>query len=278
MSSEHKPPVDDSATDLERGVFSPLKEVPLTRGTILAGRYALERVIGRGGMGVVVKAHDRTLGEAVAIKILRAEYSDERRWAERLAREVKLARQIHHPNVCRVFDFEQADGRAFVVMELASGGNLRDEIRGGYVQRTSIESRISDAQAIARGLGAIHQAGIVHRDLTPQNVLRMADGRLVVSDFGLWRRIRRRRRRASTAGRLPRSAPSRLGVRPHGLDLPPTGTEFTWVETDADSGRPTGRTVPGSRECSDGVQDPESPSNRGWPSRGRSALPDNDPS
>lgn len=176
---------EESATEVEGRGPGLLDEAPLRRGTLLGGRYEVERVIGRGGMGVVVKAHDHTLGEAVAIKILRAEYAGERLWAERLAREVKLARQIHHPNVCRVFDFQQADGRVFLVMELAAGGSLREELRGGNVRERPIEARIADAQAIAHGLAAIHAAGIVHRDLTPQNVLRMADGRLVVSDFGL---------------------------------------------------------------------------------------------
>src|SRR5690348_15769948 len=85
-----------------------LASAPLfTPGAVLAERYELRRILGRGGMGVVFEAYDRILGEAVAIKIVRAEYAGERAWAERLAREVKLARQINHPNVCRVFDFGQ---------------------------------------------------------------------------------------------------------------------------------------------------------------------------
>jgi hypothetical protein len=152
---------------------------------VLAGRYEIREVIGRGGMGLVVRAHDRTLGAAVAIKILRAEYAGERQWAERLAREVRLARQIHHPHVCRVFDFEESDGRVFLVMELASGGTLRDEIASGATRARPLAARLADARAIAEGLAAIHAAGIIHRDLSPQNLLRMSDGRLVISDFGL---------------------------------------------------------------------------------------------
>ena len=106
-------------------------------------------------------------------------------WAARLAREVKLARQIQHPNVCRVFDFEQADGRAFLVMELAEKGSLRDELRSGELAARPLADRIADARAVASALAAIHAAGIVHRDLSPQNMLRMGDGRLVLSDFGL---------------------------------------------------------------------------------------------
>jgi Protein kinase domain/WD40-like Beta Propeller Repeat len=158
---------------------------PVRPGLVLAGRYAVERIIGRGGMGIVVRAHDRALDEAVAIKILRAEYAGERVWSDRLAREVKLARHIQHPNVCRMFDFEEADGRVFLVMELAARGALREEIASGATANRPLAARIADAAAMAAGLTSIHDAGIVHRDVSPQNVLRMSDGRLVLSDFGL---------------------------------------------------------------------------------------------
>jgi serine/threonine protein kinase len=120
----------------------------------------------------------------VAIKIVRAELAGQRVWATRLAREVRLARQINHPNVCRVFDFQQADGRVFLVMELAKG-TLRDEIRRGESKTRPPAERIADARAVASALAAIHAAGIVHRDLSPQNLLRLDDGRLALSDFGL---------------------------------------------------------------------------------------------
>ena len=96
--------------------------LPIRHGMVLGGRYTIEKVLGRGGCGVVVRAHDRDLREAVAIKIVRAELAGEQVWAARLAREVKLARQIQHPHVCRVFDFQHADGRVFLVMELARRG------------------------------------------------------------------------------------------------------------------------------------------------------------
>ncbi|HVV50674.1 MAG TPA: serine/threonine-protein kinase [Polyangia bacterium] len=160
---------------------------PLPAGTVLGGRYEVRKLIGRGGMGLVVEAWDATLGVAVAIKIVRSEYAGEREWSERLAREVKLARKIQHPNVCRVFDFGQADGRAFLSMELAEGGTLRSQLAEGAAgaRARSLADRLADARAVAAGVAAIHGAGIVHRDLSPQNVLRMKDGRLVVSDFGL---------------------------------------------------------------------------------------------
>jgi tRNA A-37 threonylcarbamoyl transferase component Bud32 len=162
-----------------------VEAVPIQHGTVLAGRYVVEKIIGHGASGVVVRAHDGDLQQEVAIKIVRAELVNQRVWAARLAREVKLARQIQHPNVCRVFDFEQAEGRAFLVMELAEKGSLRDELRSGALAARPLAQRIADARAVASALAAIHTAGIVHRDLSLQNLLRMGDGRLVLSDFGL---------------------------------------------------------------------------------------------
>ncbi len=114
----------DDASWTDMGEVRPdlVESVPIRHGMVLGGRYAIEKIIGRGASGVVVRAHDRELRQEVAIKIVRAELVGQRMWAARLAREVKLARQIQHPNVCRVFDFEQAEGRAFLVMELAEKG------------------------------------------------------------------------------------------------------------------------------------------------------------
>jgi hypothetical protein len=176
---------EHSVTEIEpvrRGIP---RAAPLARGMLLAGRYEVRKSIGRGGMGVVVRAYDRVLKEDVAIKIVRSDLGGDSFWSERLAREVKLARQIHHPNVCRVFDFESAEGRVFLVMELATNRTLRSDIAAGKVMARPVADRLADARAIASGLGAIHAAGIVHRDLSAQNLLRMTDGRLVLSDFGL---------------------------------------------------------------------------------------------
>ncbi len=177
--------LDEGLTEVERPPRPLGQDDPLPAGAVLAGRYEIRKTIGRGGMGVVVEALDRALGLAVAIKIVRGEFAGERRWTERLAREVKLARQIQHPNVCRVFDYAQDCGRAFLSMELADGGTLRSALAAGSVRGRPLAERLADARAIAAGVAAIHAAGIVHRDISPQNALRMSDGRLVVSDFGL---------------------------------------------------------------------------------------------
>ena len=143
---------DASSTDMEEVRPDLVESVPIRHGMVLAGRYAVEQIIGRGGSGVVVRAHDRDLRQEVAIKIVRAELAGQRVWATRLAREVKLARQIQHPHVCRVFDFEQADGRVFLVMELADEGTLRDEIRSGAVDGAA--ARGSDRGRARGGVGA----------------------------------------------------------------------------------------------------------------------------
>ncbi len=155
----------------------------LRAGEVLAARYQIEAPIGEGGSGQVFRAWDRVLGEPIALKILRADRAQEKSWIKRLAREVKVARAIRHPNVCRVFDLGSSDGHWYVSMELAAGGALRDALR--TLGDRPLPARIADARAICAGLAAIHAVGITHRDVTPQNVLRMADGRLVLSDFGL---------------------------------------------------------------------------------------------
>ncbi len=163
-----------------------LANAPLFRpGTVLVERYELRRVLGRGGMGVVFGAYDRVLQQEIAVKVVRSEYAADRSCAERLARDVKLARQISHPNVCRLDDSGMAEAHPFLPMELAPGGNLREEIAAGRTINRPLEQRRSDARAIASGLAAIHGAGIIHRDVAPQNVLRMRDGTLVLSDCGL---------------------------------------------------------------------------------------------
>jgi tetratricopeptide (TPR) repeat protein len=156
----------------------------LAPGAVLAARYQVEAVIGEGGTGTVFRAWDRVLGETVAVKILHPARALERSWIKRLAREVRVARAIRHPNVCRVFELGHADGHWFVTMELATGGTLRQLLRDPAPLRPLAE-RLADARAICAGLAAIHAVGIIHRDVTPQNILRMADGRLVISDFGL---------------------------------------------------------------------------------------------
>jgi tetratricopeptide (TPR) repeat protein len=161
---------------------------PIEVGGVIAERYEIERILGEGGAGRVFRAIDRTLGQPVALKVLRPERASDRSWIRRLAREVRVARAIQHPNVCRVYELGREGGQWFVTMELADGGTLREvlQARNGVGAGAPLdEERLAEARALCAGLAAIHAVGICHRDVTPQNVLRMRDGRLVLSDFGL---------------------------------------------------------------------------------------------
>jgi hypothetical protein len=159
-------------------------------GTILGQRFQLEKVLGRGGSGVVYRAFDRVMGEPVAVKVLRPDKAAHDGWIRRLVREIKVARSIVHPNVCRIFEIAQADSFWLVTMELAVG-TLAQELAEQSTDDTKPRAprpwarRREDARAVCDGLAAIHASGISHRDVTPQNILRLADGRLVLSDFGL---------------------------------------------------------------------------------------------
>jgi tetratricopeptide (TPR) repeat protein len=174
----------DARTRQVNGVSS-VEPVHLAAGALLAARYQIEASIGEGGSGQVFRAWDRVLGEPIALKILRPDRARERSWIKRLAREVKVARAIRHPNVCRVFELGHADGHWFITMELATGVGLRELLRTADARPRPLVERFDDARALCAGLAAIHAVGIIHRDVTPQNVLRMSDGRLVLSDFGL---------------------------------------------------------------------------------------------
>jgi serine/threonine protein kinase/Tol biopolymer transport system component len=176
--------VDASVTAIGEPALIRATSIEIVRGSILAGRYQIEAVIGKGGSGIVLRAFDRVAQVPVAVKILKPDLATDPRWIERFSRELRLARQIQHPNVCRVFDIGQADGHWFITMELATAGTLRDQLGEKAKQRSS-EERITDVRAVVAGLAAIHDAGIVHRDVKPDNYLRMQDGRLVLSDFGL---------------------------------------------------------------------------------------------
>ena len=158
-------------------------------GELVAERYRIVRFIAGGGMGQVYEAEDEELSERLALKTLHpAAHEGATAAAERLRREIQLARKVTHPNVCRIFDFGKhrtGDGRdiLFLTMELVRGETLAQRLRAGPL---APEAALPLIEAIAAGLTAAHAVGIVHRDLKPANIL-LGDGRVVVSDFGLAR-------------------------------------------------------------------------------------------
>jgi tRNA A-37 threonylcarbamoyl transferase component Bud32/tetratricopeptide (TPR) repeat protein len=162
----------------------------LEPGFILGGRYELEEALGMGGAGRVYRARDRYVKATVAVKILRGDRAIDKKWIERFAREVRVAREIRHPNVCRVYEFGEADGYWYLTMEYADEGTLQEALNKRSVMRIkkgvipAPRNPVADARAVCAGLAAIHTVGIVHRDVTPGNILR-SNGRLLLTDFGL---------------------------------------------------------------------------------------------
>jgi serine/threonine-protein kinase len=158
----------------------------LTRGAVVAGRYEILARIGSGGMGVVFKAHDRALDELAALKVLRPDVAHEPILAKRLRTEIKLARRILHPNVCRIHDFGQDGELSFISMEYVDGADLRRLMRG---QPFETEVAFETCDQLAQGLAAIHRAKIVHRDLKTANVMRDTNGIVKLMDFGIAKQI-----------------------------------------------------------------------------------------
>ncbi len=153
-------------------------------GRTIGGRYEVVALLGTGGMGTVFRARDTELEEVVALKVLRRDLLEIPGVVERFRREVKLARRVTHRNVARVFDIGEHEGDRFLTMELVDGEPLGGKIARGPVPW---DEALRISLAIVDGLAAAHAAGVVHRDLKPDNVLLARDGRVVITDFGIAR-------------------------------------------------------------------------------------------
>ena len=167
-------------------------------GTMLAGRYRIVGLLGRGGMGEVYRAEDLKLGQAVALKFLPKEVTHR---ADRLARfhqEVRLARQVSHPNVCRVHDIGEIGGQHFLSMEYIDGEDLASLLR--RIGRLPSDKALELARQLCAGLAAAHDRGVLHRDLKPANVLIDGRGRAHLADFGLANLTDQRRDAPEIAG------------------------------------------------------------------------------
>jgi serine/threonine-protein kinase len=152
-------------------------------GAILAGRYRVAGLLGKGGMGEVYRATDLVLGQAVALKFLPEAASSDDRALARFYNEVKTARQVTHQNVCRVYDIGEAEGLHYISMEYVDGEDLSVLLR--RIGRLPADKAIEISRKLCAGLAAAHDKGVLHRDLKPANVMIDGRGEVVIMDFGL---------------------------------------------------------------------------------------------
>jgi serine/threonine-protein kinase len=152
-------------------------------GALLAGRYRIIAILGRGGMGEVYRADDLTLGQQVALKFLPPAVAANATSVDRFRNEVRVARLVSHPNVCRVYDLGEMEGNLFLSMEYIDGEDLGSLLK--RIGRLPADKGLEIARKLCAGLAAAHEKGVLHRDLKPGNIMLDARGQVLLTDFGL---------------------------------------------------------------------------------------------
>jgi len=192
--------------------FESIDDARFVSGTILADRYRIVGLLGKGGMGEVYRADDLKLSQPVALKFLPDHYLSDGAALARFHREVRVARQVSHKNVCRVHDIGEIDGRHYLSMEFIKGEELSSLLR--RIGRLPTDKAVQIARQICAGLSAAHDIGILHRDLKPANILIDADGNARITDFGIAGLAEEIREDEMAAGTPAYMAPEQLDGKP----------------------------------------------------------------
>jgi predicted Ser/Thr protein kinase len=176
-------PGSASASRPSSAAASPLREGRFLPGFVIAGRYRIITLLGKGGMGEVYRADDLTLGQPVALKFLPEQAAYDEAVLERFRNEVRIARRVSHPNVCRVYDVGEVGGQTFFTMEYVDGEDLASLLR--RIGRLPQDKALDIARQLCAGLAAAHAKGVLHRDMKPANIMLDGRGQVVITDFGL---------------------------------------------------------------------------------------------
>lgn len=164
-------------------LFAREADARFTPGTMVAGRYRIVALLGEGGMGEVYRADDVKLGQRVALKYIPPRIADDAAAIERFYSEVRIGRQVTHPNVCRVHDLVETGGQRFIAMEYVDGEDLASLLL--RIGRLPADKALHLARDLCAGLGAAHERGFIHRDLKPANIMIDGRGDARITDFGL---------------------------------------------------------------------------------------------
>lgn len=162
---------------------SPPGSAAYNAGDLVGQRYRIVGLLGKGGMGEVYRADDLRLNQPVALKFLPRELEGDEERLGRLLDEVRVARQVSHPSVCRVYDIDEAGGRHILTMEYIDGEDLATSLR--RIGRFPPDKGLEIARQLCAGLAAVHDRGLLHRDLKPANVMLDGRGRVRLTDFGV---------------------------------------------------------------------------------------------
>lgn len=161
----------------------PFHEGRFPAGTLIAERYRIVGLAGKGGMGEVYRAYDLKVEQCVALKFLPEATAADPATLARVRSEVRIARQVSHPNVCRVYDIGEAKNQPFISMEYVDGENLSSLLR--RIGRLPSDKAVDIARRLCAGLAAAHDKGVLHRDLKPANIMIDGRGQVLITDFGL---------------------------------------------------------------------------------------------